>query len=101
MSMMHPHDRDEHSEHNGNGKSWLFSRTGLATICALAILGFLVYEGHGAHILGFAPYLLILACPLMHIFMHHDHHHHDHMDDDLKDNSSNTNENKKHKGGCH
>lgn len=88
-----PHGDEKH-------QGWLFSRTGLVTICALAILGFLVYEGHGAHILGFAPYLLILACPLMHIFMHHGHHH-DHADSDAKDDSSSANENKKHKGGCH
>jgi Protein of unknown function (DUF2933) len=101
MCLMHSHNHDEQDKHSGNGKSWLFSRTGLVTICALAILGFLIYEGHGAHLLGFAPYLLILACPLMHIFMHHgghgDHHHHDQKDG----GSEGANENKKHDGGCH
>jgi hypothetical protein len=29
---------------------------------------------HTAHVFGVLPYLLILACPLMHIFMHHGHH---------------------------
>lgn len=80
--------------------SWLFSRTGLVTLCALTILGFLIYEGHGAHLLGAAPYLLLLACPLMHIFMHSGHgghHHHDHEED----KSEGANENKKHGGGCH
>jgi len=28
---------------------------------------------HTAHVFGVLPYLLILACPLMHIFMHHRH----------------------------
>lgn len=65
-------DSDSHQHNN----SWLFSRTGIATIGALAVLGFLVYTGHSAHLLGFLPYLFILACPLMHVFMHGGHHNH-------------------------
>lgn len=76
--------------------SWLFSRTGIATLVALTVIGILIYTGHGAHLLGFLPYLLILACPLMHIFMHGGHHHH-------KDEAEAKPEDKKHshKGGCH
>jgi hypothetical protein len=29
---------------------------------------------HTAHVFGVLPWLLILACPLMHIFMHHGRH---------------------------
>lgn len=29
---------------------------------------------HWAHIFGLLPYLLFLACPVMHLFMHHHHH---------------------------
>jgi hypothetical protein len=74
--------RDEPAHAHNEG--WLLSRTGLVTLGALAIMGFLVYTGHSAHLLGFLPYVLILACPLMHIFMHggHHHHHHDARDDD-------------------
>lgn len=62
---------------NGGLGDWLFSRTGLATAVAVGILAFLVYTGHTAHLLGALPYLLILSCPLLHIFMHggHGHHH--------------------------
>lgn len=62
--------------------NWLFSRTGTATAVAVVVLGFLVYTGHTAHLLGALPYLLILACPLMHVFMHGGHHgsHHHHGD---------------------
>ncbi len=49
----------------------------------LAIAGFLLFTEHRAHVLGILPYLLLLACPLMHLF-HHGHggggqhtHHHD------------------------
>jgi hypothetical protein len=36
--------------------------------------GFFSLTEHTAHVFGVLPYLLILACPLMHIFMHHGHH---------------------------
>jgi hypothetical protein len=39
--------------------------------CGIAAL-FLLYE-HTMHVLGVLPYLLLLACPLMHMFMHHGH----------------------------
>jgi hypothetical protein len=29
---------------------------------------------HYGHVLGYAPYLLLLACPLMHLFHRHGHH---------------------------
>ncbi len=57
-------------EHNGN---WLLSRAGVAAMGALAVIGLLIYAGHSAHLLGWLPYLLILACPLMHVFMHGGH----------------------------
>ncbi|MBI5006048.1 MAG: DUF2933 domain-containing protein [Nitrosomonadales bacterium] len=39
----------------------------------LAIGGFLLFTEHRAHVLGILPYLFLLACPLMHMFMHHGH----------------------------
>jgi hypothetical protein len=69
---------EEHAPHESGLKDWLYSRTGGATCIALMVLGFLIYTGHSAHLFGAVPYLLILACPLMHLFMHggHGHHHH-------------------------
>lgn len=48
----------------------------------LAIVVFLLFTEHRAHVLGLLPYLFLFACPLMHLFMHHGHgghdqHHHD------------------------
>ena len=37
-------------------------------------LGYLIIE-HRPHLFGWLPYLIILACPLMHFFMHRGHHH--------------------------
>ena len=42
--------------------------------CAfLLIATFFLWEEHRAHILGALPYLLLLACPLLHVFMHRGH----------------------------
>jgi hypothetical protein len=43
---------------------------GLATLVLIgAALYFLLVE-HGAHTLPYLPFLIILMCPLMHLFMH-------------------------------
>lgn len=41
------------------------------------IAAFFLWTEHRAHLLGALPFLLILACPLMHFFMHGSHGHHD------------------------
>ncbi|WP_137887232.1 DUF2933 domain-containing protein [Pseudomonas sp. 2FE] len=43
----------------------------------VAVVGFFLITEHTAHLLGALPYLL-LACPLMHLFMHHGHGGHRH-----------------------
>ncbi|NMG38333.1 DUF2933 domain-containing protein [Chelativorans sp. ZYF759] len=44
----------------------------------LAIGAFYLIAEHRAHLLGWLPWLIILACPLLHIFMHRSHGGHDH-----------------------
>ena len=42
----------------------------------IAIAGYLLFMEHRAHLSGFTyylPFLLLLACPLMHVFMHRGH----------------------------
>jgi hypothetical protein len=41
----------------------------------LLIAAFFAVAEHRAHLLGAVPYLLLLACPVMHMF-HHGHHRH-------------------------
>ena len=43
----------------------------LALIVFLSAAGFFLWTEHRAHIYSALPYLLFLACPLMHLFMHH------------------------------
>lgn len=56
-------------------ESFIFSKGTVIACVVLAVVGFLILTGHSAHLFGMLPYLLILACPLMHIFMHGGHHH--------------------------
>lgn len=63
------------------------SRSTVALFAFLAIGGFFLYTEHRAHVFGFLPYLLILACPLMHLFHHGGHGGHgghDHGRDDRR-----------------
>jgi hypothetical protein len=49
------------------------SRLPLVLIIILAIIALLLLTGHRAHMFGILPYLLLLACPLIHLFMHRGH----------------------------
>ncbi len=53
--------------------SFLRSRTFLVLLGFLAITVVLLWQEHQAHILGGGLILLLIACPLMHIFMHGGH----------------------------
>ena len=48
----------------------------LLCVLVAAVAGLLVLTGHGPHAIGYLPYAFLLACPLMHMFMHKGHHHH-------------------------
>ena len=42
-------------------------------LAVAALVALVIYTGHGRHALYYLPFLIILACPLMHLFMHHGH----------------------------
>lgn len=56
-----------------------FSRTTWVLIGFLAIALYFVLSEHRAHFINFLPYILLAACPLMHLFHGHGGHgsHHD------------------------
>jgi hypothetical protein len=60
---------------------------GLAAIAFIAGVGFFLLSEHRAHLFYALPYLILLLCPVMHLFMHRGHggHHHDKGDDDGAD----------------
>lgn len=53
--------------------NWSFYRIG--TWGAILIIGYFLITEHRTHVFQFLPYLFLLACPLMHIFMHRGHNH--------------------------
>lgn len=61
------------TEHKSGITSWLRSRTGLALMAFLAVAVFFLATEHTAHFFGVLPYLLLLLCPLLHLFMHRGH----------------------------
>ncbi|MBI5751862.1 MAG: DUF2933 domain-containing protein [Hydrogenophilales bacterium] len=63
-------EHDEHAGHDAHlaprGYNWIL-------VAFLAIAAFYLFTEHRAHLLGALPFLLLLACPLMHLFMHGGH----------------------------
>ena len=49
------------------------SRTSIVLLGFLAVGGYFLVTEHWAHVIPFLPWLLLLACPLMHLFMHGGH----------------------------
>jgi hypothetical protein len=41
----------------------------------VAVAAYFLLEEHRAHVIGFLPYILLAACPLMHLFHHRGHGH--------------------------
>ena len=83
MALSHQHEN--RAPHRGGVMEWATSWIGIASCVALAALAFLIVRDHAAHLLGAVPYLLLLACPLMHVFMHRGHGHHQHNQEERKE----------------
>lgn len=60
--------------HEHESKS-LERRSKIVWMVFAAIAAFYLWTEHRAHLLGVLPFLLLLACPLMHMFMHGSHGH--------------------------
>lgn len=65
---MTDHDRDAHS----HPPFWR-TRYAFGWLILIAISAYFLITQHLAHLMGALPYLLLAACPLMHLFMHHGH----------------------------
>ena len=53
----------------------------VAVLMVALIVVFYLLREHWGHVAGLWPYLLLLACPLMHLFMHGGHGGHGHGND--------------------
>ena len=73
---------NENTEKKGFLQTLTWPRATL--IVFLGVAGFFLLAEHKAHVLGYWPYLILLLCPLMHVFMHKGHGKHGDSDGDHK-----------------
>lgn len=66
------HDH-EHYHKPENSPSWWKTPFGMACLFFFAVAAYLLIKEHAAHIGNNWIYLILLACPLMHVFMHGNH----------------------------
>ena len=62
-----------HDDNEPHVHSFWRRPAGMALATAALIAGFYMLREHWGHVLGFWPYLLLLACPLMHLMHGHGH----------------------------
>ena len=67
-------------QHQGNDSppSFWTTRYAIGLVVIGGVAAYFLLTEHLAHVVGVLPYLLLLACPLMHVFMHGGHGHQDH-----------------------
>lgn len=68
MKSTHTHEHGEGAHAQGNSSS---SRTKWVFWGFVAIAAFFLLTEHRAHLFGILPFLLLAACPLMHLFHGH------------------------------
>jgi hypothetical protein len=70
---------------NGSSNTASSGRVIVTAVGFLLIAGFFLRTEHRAHLFGILPFLLILlACPLLHLFMHGGHRGHADQSDDQR-----------------
>jgi len=79
--MNHVYGHEHASEHMTTPAFWR-SRYGIGLLVFGAIAAYFLLTEHLAHVVGALPLLILLACPLMHVFMHHGHGGHNHHPDE-------------------
>jgi hypothetical protein len=67
----------DHGSH-GTPPGFWGSRYAIGFLIIGAVAAYFLLTEHLAHVVGALPFLLLLACPLMHVFMHHGHGGHGH-----------------------
>lgn len=70
--MIEPHD-----EHASPPDFWS-TRYAVGVLVIGSVAGYFLLTEHLAHVMQALPYLLLLVCPLMHLFMHGKHGGHGH-----------------------
>lgn len=68
------HDHPDYHEPQKQ-PAWWKTPTGIAAIFFFAAGAYFLLTEHTAHVVPYLPWLILLACPLMHIFHHGGHKH--------------------------
>jgi len=58
------------TQNHSRAGGWFRSRTGMVLLVFLGIAAFFLVTEHRAHALSVLPFLLVLLCPLLHLFLH-------------------------------
>ncbi len=69
------------SDSNSRDGYWS-SPQGVVVIFMVSAASYLLWTEHRAHVIEALPWVILLLCPLMHIFMHRGHGHHNAGDAD-------------------
>jgi len=56
---------------DSRGKGFLSSKSNLVLIAFIAVSGIFLVAEHRAHVIEWLPFVLLAACPLMHLFHGH------------------------------
>jgi Protein of unknown function (DUF2933) len=82
----------KHEQHHDEGivERKMLSKSRIVLIGFLLVIGYFLFTEHRAHVIAFLPYLLLLACPLMHLFMHGGHGEHGHGDASTKNEKADS-----------
>ena len=70
--MNHDHAHVQHRDADSAPPFWC-TRYALGLLVFGAVAAYFLLSEHRAHFLGALPFLLLLACPFMHLFMHGGH----------------------------
>lgn len=68
MDHTHPHPSTQRA-----APPFWRSRYAVGLLVFGAVAAYFLLSEHRAHFIGALPFLLLLSCPLMHVFMHHGH----------------------------
>ena len=70
--MNHDHAHVQQADQDGAPPFWR-SRYAIGLLVFGAVAAYFLLSEHRAHLFGALPFLLLMACPLMHMFMHGGH----------------------------
>ncbi len=63
----------EHYHRPEPKEKWWKTPNGIVIIFFFLALGYFLITEHGAHMLPYLPWIILLICPFMHFFMHGSH----------------------------